>query len=207
MLLAITPGEPELIARIALAAALGAVIGLERELSEKPAGLRTHALVALGAAAFTVAGYAALDLPNANTVHPDVARIPAQVVTGIGFLGAGIIIFHGDRLRGLTTAAELWVVAALGVLCGLGYMSVAAVTALIVLVVVIGGRPLEKVLDRIRIRHLRKTDLAEALEEEAEAKRIHAEEGGVERPEAQPDGGGGGLFGGRPVTGPPRSPH
>ncbi|GAC1345555.1 MAG: hypothetical protein NVSMB29_19830 [Candidatus Dormibacteria bacterium] len=212
LLLGISPSEPELMGRIALAALLGAVIGLERELSEKPAGLRTHALVALGAAAFTVAGYAALDLPDATTFHPDVARIAAQVVTGIGFLGAGIIIFHGDRLRGLTTAAELWVVAALGVLCGLGFMTVATVTTGIVLVVVVGGRPLEKVLDRIRIRHLRRTDLAEALEEEAEAKRIHAEEGGLttDGVEHGREGGAdkaGGVLGGHPVTGPRRSPQ
>ncbi len=211
-LLAISPSQPELMGRIALAAALGAVIGIERELSEKPAGLRTHALVALGAAAFTVAGYAALDLPNASTFRPDVARIAAQVVTGIGFLGAGIIIFHGDRLRGLTTAAELWVVAALGVLCGLGFLSIAAVTTAIVLVVVIGGRPLEKVLDGIRIRHLRSTDLAEALEEDALAKRIRAEDAaqmsdGGERTDQAPDAaGGGGQLGGRGVTEPPRTP-
>lgn len=175
------PSEMELIGRIALASVLGAAIGLERELSEKPAGLRTHALVALGAAAFTVAGYAGLALPNASTFRPDVARIAAQVVTGIGFLGAGIIIFNGDRLRGLTTAAELWTVAAIGVLCGLGFELVASGATLIVLVVVVGGRPIESAVDRIRIRHLRRrrstieAELSEVIEDEREVEEALAD--------------------------------
>jgi putative Mg2+ transporter-C (MgtC) family protein len=149
------PSELELIGRVALAAACGAAIGFERELVEKPAGLRTHALVALGAAAFTVAGYGGLS-SVATGVQTDVSRIAAQVVTGVGFLGAGVVIFHGDRLRGLTTAAELWAVAGIGVLSGLGliYMSTAA-TAMI-LIIVVGGRPVERVVDRVRRRRRRR---------------------------------------------------
>ena len=153
--MSLAPSELELMGRVALAAACGAAIGFEREISEKPAGLRTHSLVALGAASFTVAGFAALGLPEAETFHPDVSRIAAQVASGIGFLGAGIIIFHGDRLRGLTTAAELWAVAAIGVLAGLGQLVVATLTTVMILFVVIGGRPLEGAIDRIRVRRYR----------------------------------------------------
>lgn len=151
-----TPSELDLTVRVALAALFGAAIGLEREFSEKPAGLRTHALVALGAAAFTVGGYAMLALPDAAILRPDPTRIAAQVVSGIGFLGAGVVIFHGDRLRGLTTAAELWTVAAIGLLCGLGLTIVAGAATTITLVVVVGGRPIEAAVDRVRIRRLRR---------------------------------------------------
>lgn len=163
--MALGPSEAELIGRVALAGVCGGLIGFERELSEKPAGLRTHALVALGAAAFTVAGFAGVGLPDAASFRPDVARIAAQVASGIGFLGAGIIIFHGDRLRGLTTAAELWSVAAIGVLSGLGYLLVAAVTTAFILLVLVGGRPLETAVDRMRIRRQRKRGLAAPMEE------------------------------------------
>jgi len=147
------PTELELIGRITLAAVCGAAIGFERELVEKPAGLRTHALVALGAAAFTVAGFAAVDPSGLS--RTDISRIAAQVASGIGFLGAGIIIFHGDRVRGLTTAAEMWAVAAIGVLSGLGFIATAGATTALILIVVVGGRPLEAVVDRVRRRRLR----------------------------------------------------
>ena len=94
------------------AAGLGSAIGLERELAAQPAGFRTHVLVALGSAMFTVVG---TDLAGS-----DPSRIAAQVVTGVGFLGAGAILRDGGNVRGLTTAASLWVSAAAGVACGLG---------------------------------------------------------------------------------------
>ena len=147
------PTEAELLARIALAAGLGLLIGAERELFSKPAGMRTHALVAVGAAAFTVAGYGALAAPGAAQARPDVARIAAQVVSGIGFLGAGVIIFHRDRVRGVTTAADIWVDAAIGVLCGLGLLWVAAGTAAIVLLCVVGLSPVERRMARFRSEH------------------------------------------------------
>jgi putative Mg2+ transporter-C (MgtC) family protein len=93
------------------AAVLGGAIGFERELDAQAAGLRTHTLVALGAALFTVAG--------ADALHTDPTRVAAQVVTGIGFLGAGAILREGATVRGLTTAASLWVTAAAGVAVGL----------------------------------------------------------------------------------------
>jgi putative Mg2+ transporter-C (MgtC) family protein len=151
----VAPSELELVARVAIATVCGAAIGLEREFSDKPAGLRTHALVAMGAAAFTVAGFAAYgSLGTGVTIDP--ARIAAQVVNGIGFLGAGVVIFTGDRLRGLTTAAELWAVAAIGVLTGLGMWMVGAAATAMILIIIVGGRPLESMIDRMRLRRVRR---------------------------------------------------
>jgi putative Mg2+ transporter-C (MgtC) family protein len=138
------PTDAELLGRVALAAGLGLLIGGEREFSAKPAGMRTHAVVAVGAAAFTVAGFGALAAPGALQTRPDVARIAAQVVSGIGFLGAGVIIFQKDRVRGVTTAADIWADAAIGVLCGLGLLWVAAGTTALLLLVVAGLRPIER---------------------------------------------------------------
>jgi putative Mg2+ transporter-C (MgtC) family protein len=110
------------LARLALATALGAVIGLERELDEKAAGLRTHMLVALGAALFTlVSAYGFSEFVGKDHVSFDPSRIAAQIVTGIGFLGAGVIFRSGFTVRGLTTAASLWLVAAIGMAAGVGY--------------------------------------------------------------------------------------
>ncbi len=173
-----TPSEYELLGRVAVATACGALVGMEREFFEKPAGLRTHALVALGSAAFTVAGYAALSTASAGAGSTtDVARIAAQVVNGIGFLGGGIVIFNGDKLRGLTTAAEVWSVAAIGVLSGLGMIDVAVAATLMILLVVIGGRPVEKVLDRVRRRNLlRRRSARRAKGESPDREEMEAEE-------------------------------
>ena len=119
----------ELALRLIVAAILGASIGLEREWRDHPAGMRTHLLVSLGAAAFTVLSIEAFKGPGA-----DPARIAAQIVTGIGFLGAGAILKHGAAIKGLTTAASLWVVAAVGMAAGAGAWGVAVATTLIVLV-------------------------------------------------------------------------
>jgi putative Mg2+ transporter-C (MgtC) family protein len=132
-----TLDSPELVLRLALAAFLGAAIGLERELREREAGLRTHLLVSLGSAVFTVVsayGFHAFLSSGANVVRADPTRIAAQIVTGIGFLGAGAIIRQGLSVRGLTTAATLWVVAAIGMACGAGYYSAAVVTTVLVIV-------------------------------------------------------------------------
>ncbi|HEX2057177.1 MAG TPA: MgtC/SapB family protein [Actinomycetota bacterium] len=129
---AATLDEYELVLRIVLAAALGGLIGFERELSDQPAGFRTHMLVSVGAALFTVAGaYGVEELfdGTATRVRFDPTRVAAQIVTGIGFLGAGAIIQQGFSVRGLTTAASLWVTAAVGLATGLGYYWGAAITA------------------------------------------------------------------------------
>ena len=126
----------EVVLRIVLAAALGGAIGLERELREREAGLRTHMLVSVGAALFTmVSAYAWTDwrFSTEEGLVFDPTRIAAQVVTGIGFLGAGAIIRQGLSVRGLTTAATLWVVAAIGMAAGVGYYWAAVVTTGLVL--------------------------------------------------------------------------
>jgi len=126
-----------LLLRLALAGVLGAAVGLERELREREAGLRTHLLVSLGACLFTLAGaYGFRDffVSSGALVRTDPTRIAAQVVSGIGFLGAGAIIRQGLSVRGLTTAATLWVVAAIGLAAGAGYYSAAVITTVLVLV-------------------------------------------------------------------------
>ena len=147
--------------RLALAALLGGLIGFERELREREAGLRTHLLVSLGSALFTIVGaygfHAFLD-SGANVVRADPTRIAAQIVTGIGFLGAGAIIRQGLSVRGLTTAATLWVVAAIGMACGAGWYSAAVVTTL---VTIFSLGPLRlvayKMIDRIKPEENRMT--------------------------------------------------
>lgn len=115
--------------RLVVALVLGAVIGWERELQHMPAGFRTHALVSLGSAIFTVVSAYAFSGPGS-----DPTRIAAQVVTGVGFLGGGAIIHYGGTVRGLTTAASLWAVAAVGMAAGAGLFLVATVSAVLVIV-------------------------------------------------------------------------
>jgi putative Mg2+ transporter-C (MgtC) family protein len=127
----------ESLLRLALAAVLGGLIGVERELREREAGLRTHLLVALGSALFTIVGaygFHAFLESGESVVRADPTRIAAQIVTGIGFLGAGAIIRQGLSVRGLTTAATLWVVAAVGLAAGAGYYSAAVITTALVLI-------------------------------------------------------------------------
>ena len=119
----------EYMIRLLIAAVLGAIIGLDREYRTKAAGFRTHFLVALGSALFMI------DLPKDQmTLRMDPARIAAQVVTGIGFIGAGTIIFQKNMVKGLTTAAGLWVTAAIGLACGVGMYWLAAMTTVLVLI-------------------------------------------------------------------------
>ena len=118
--------------RIGAAVGLGALVGVERGLREKSAGLTTHALLSLGACAF------ALISVDAFPPGADPSRVAAQIVTGVGFLGAGTIIRSGGSVRGLTTAATLWVVAAVGTGCGLGFIrpsAAIAATAVVTLIV------------------------------------------------------------------------
>jgi putative Mg2+ transporter-C (MgtC) family protein len=130
--------------RLALAAALGGAIGLEREYRHKPAGLRTNILIALGSALFSILSVEV----GAGAGSPD--RIAAQVVTGIGFLGAGAILRSGENVHGLTTAATIWVNAAIGMAAGLGSYTVAAVAAAITLGVLALMPVMEKMVDRRR---------------------------------------------------------
>lgn len=142
----------ELVARLALAVVLCGLVGLEREARDQPAGLRTHILVGLGSALFTlVSAYAFLDFrrplpgPGGTAVtYYDPTRIAAQIVAGIGFLGAGAIIRQGISVRGLTTAAALWISAAVGMAAGAGYYPGAVATTLLALVALVGLRGLRE---------------------------------------------------------------
>ena len=130
--------EYEFLLRIFVAAVLGGLIGLEREYRAKEAGFRTHFLVALGSAVFMiVSAYGFSDVPLAEGTHRwDVSRIAAQVVSGIGFIGAGTIIFRKaeNMVSGLTTAAGLWVTAAIGLACGGGMYILSIASTIMVLV-------------------------------------------------------------------------
>ena len=131
------PIELEMALRLLLAAALGAIIGYQRERASKPAGLRTHVLICVGAALFTVAsiyGFGALGDP---------ARVAAGIVTGIGFLGAGAIIRGGHGIvAGLTTAATIWVVSGIGLAAGAGLYLLSAVATVIILIVLLLPHPI-----------------------------------------------------------------
>lgn len=144
----------EVLLRVVLAGVLGGAIGVEREIREREAGLRTHLLVAVGAALFTLVsayGWHDFHFSNQSGVTYDPTRIAAQIVTGIGFLGAGAIIRQGLSVRGLTTAASLWVVAAIGIASGAGYYSGAVITTVVVLVSLWPLRILAyRIIERIR---------------------------------------------------------
>lgn len=131
--------------RLLAGAVLGAAVGAEREIHGHPAGMRTHLLVAVGSAMFTVLGIFAFAAPNAP-VSSDPARIAAQIVSGIGFLGAGAILKDGLSIRGLTTAASLWAVAAVGMSAGAGEYVIALVGTVIILVSL---WPLNRIADRL----------------------------------------------------------
>jgi putative Mg2+ transporter-C (MgtC) family protein len=141
-----TIGWAEVLLRLFVAAALGAAIGLERELRERQAGLRTHLVVSVGSALFTlVSAYGFTDFG----VRVDPTRIAAQIVTGIGFLGAGAIIRQGLSVRGLTTAATLWLVAAIGMAAGAGFWE-GALVATLGAIITLG--PLRVIAFRVLVR-------------------------------------------------------
>lgn len=134
--------DGELLLRLGMAVGLCALIGLERSARDEVAGLRTHTLVGLGAALFTlVSAYGFTDYVGTHQVA-DPTRIAAQIVSGIGFLGAGAIIRQGANVRGVTTASSLWIVAAIGMACGAGFYLGAVVTTALVLVVLVFMRAL-----------------------------------------------------------------
>lgn len=145
--------------RLAVALILGAAIGFERERGERAAGMRTHALVCVGSALIMiVSAYGFSDLPSSSNVSLDPSRIAAQVVSGIGFLGAGVILLREEIVRGLTTAAGLWFVAGIGLACGGGLLRLAVVATALALVILVALRPVERWLfprrraHRVRLR-------------------------------------------------------
>lgn len=134
--------------RVALAALLGGVIGLERGFREKQAGLRTNMLVAMGAALFTVSSiqFAEFYLNWPGSIRFDPSRIISNIVTGIGFLGGAIVFRTGHRVSGVTTAASIWAVTAVGIAAGAGrYITAAGATVLIVIVLLVVGLIEQKV--------------------------------------------------------------
>lgn len=130
--------------RLALAVLLGGIIGAERQVAGQSAGLRTHVLVALGAAVFVLGGIT-------GTEDPNVTRVLQGVAAGVGFIGAGAILrsIKGDRVRGLTTAGSIWVAAAMGASAGLGEYALASASGLITVVVLCALRPLSRGLSKL----------------------------------------------------------
>ena len=129
--------------RLGSAVAIGGLVGLDRGLRQKPAGLRTHALVALGAALMTYTG-----IELAPTEPSAITRVLQGVIAGVGFLGGGVILrdAQDQRVRGLTTAASIWIVAGLGMACGAGHWRTGLVASCLTLVVLMGGRRIEQLL-------------------------------------------------------------
>lgn len=141
---------PDDLISIILATVLGAGIGLERELSGKAAGLRTNLLICLGAGVFTI-----ISREMATGAEDTVTRIAAQIVTGVGFLGAGAIIQDRGGVHGLTTAATIWLVASIGMACGARFYYLAIISTLIAVIVLVGLGKLSKHLDRYAGKHKR----------------------------------------------------
>ena len=136
--------EWEILLRIIIAAGLGAVIGMERERSNQPAGLRTHIILVVGSAlAMTLSINIAIQFKS-QVLNGDPGRIAAQVVSGIGFLGAGAILRYGTNIRGLTTATSLWTLAMVGMVVGAGYYIAAVGTTLLLLGVLTAMNILER---------------------------------------------------------------
>ena len=129
---------------------MGMAIGIEREIREHSAGLRTHMLVALGACLFTlVSAYGFESIKGAGLDHPEPTRVASNIVTGVGFLGAGSILREGLSVRGLTTAATMWIVAAVGMAVGLGMYFAAGVTVGLTLVSLLILRPVRQRLHEL----------------------------------------------------------
>lgn len=146
--------ELDILVKLLLAAVAGGLVGLEREKHGRPAGLRTNLLVSVGACAMMIVSeafyvkYGMLDAESA--VRFDPSRVAAQIVTGIGFLGAGVILKEGISVRGLTTAASLWVVAGLGMAFGMGYFSLGVITTVLVLISLVFLKNLDPLIRKDR---------------------------------------------------------
>jgi putative Mg2+ transporter-C (MgtC) family protein len=146
-------GNEQTLLRLGAALILGSVLGLNRELHGKAAGLRTHALVCLGAA---IATLLALGPPEhwGSVDRNAVSRVVQGLLTGVGFLGAGVILRDPmGHVTGLTTAATIWICAVLGIVCGLGYWMLLGIAAVITLVLLLVGRPIERLAEKLFHRH------------------------------------------------------
>jgi putative Mg2+ transporter-C (MgtC) family protein len=176
--------DDDVVVRLIAATVFGGIIGFEREARDQEAGLRTHMAVALGAAMFGVVstlGFLEFDQPRADsTVQVDVSRVASNVVVGIGFLGAGVIFRQGNTIKNLTTAASMWVVAAIGLACGVGDVTTGAVGTVVLLVTLFALRPIRRWIHRasasrppvtVQVRLRRDADPAAAIAA------LHAREG------------------------------
>lgn len=147
---------PEIFLRLLIAMLIGCAIGIDRNLRGKPSGMKTLGLVALGSALATMASMN-FALASDDYSHDAASRAIQGVITGIGFLGAGVIIHEqvSEKVRGLTTAASIWVTAAVGIVCGLGWWQVALMTTVLILLLFTIGRKIE---DAIHQRWMKKND-------------------------------------------------
>lgn len=153
MLLVVLSGNEETALRLGAALIVGTILGLNRELHGKPAGLRTHALVSLGAALATVV---VLRSPEGSLAADQnaIGRVVQGILTGVGFLGAGVILHDpGGHISGLTTAATIWLCAVLGLVCGLGHWGALGIAVVLTALVLAFGRPLERLAERLFKRH------------------------------------------------------
>ena len=152
--------DTNILIRIIFAIILGSAIGLERELTNKSAGLRTQIMVCLGSCIFTILSI--YGFATAVTLYPlgDPSRVAAQIITGIGFIGAGTVMRQGLTVTGLTTASTLWIVAAVGMACGCGKLSIAVVSTVLAIAVLVLVRILEvKIMPR-NLKHMRKIKIS-----------------------------------------------
>jgi len=133
--------------RIVLSAFLGGIIGMEREVHRHPAGLRTHILVCMGSSLIMLTSIYVFDIYR-NIANVDPSRIAAGVITGIGFIGAGAIMRYGESVKGLTTAATLWIVSAVGLATGCGFYIAAIITTFVATIVLLFLRNFEKKLTK-----------------------------------------------------------
>lgn len=165
----------EAILRLFFALLLGSIIGMEREFTQQPAGLRTHILVCLGSAVFTILSIsnltAGMDLGSVAAgadirITRDPARIAAQIVTGIGFIGGGAVLRHGASVRGLTTAASLWMMASIGMLAGTGHYRLSLVATLITFLVLFTIGNVERSVFRKHLKTFNRLKLVVTLKPE-----------------------------------------
>ncbi|MCB2293759.1 MgtC/SapB family protein [Clostridium algoriphilum] len=169
----------EVAIRLALAVVVGGLIGYEREFKNRPAGFRTHILVCLGAAITSMIQlYSIEDATNMIIQHPelqnamkaDIGRLGAQVITGVGFLGAGTIIHEKGSVKGLTTAASIWTVACIGLAVGLGYYTLTILSTICVFIVLVFLKTFESRffkntnILKLEIEYINKRDMVEKLE-------------------------------------------
>jgi putative Mg2+ transporter-C (MgtC) family protein len=143
----------EALVRLLVAVVLGAAVGIEREVNDQPAGLRTHIAICLGASIFGIVSTLGFDEfvvsdRNSTNVNVDVTRVASQVVVGIGFLGAGVIFRRGNVIKNLTTGASLWTVAAIGLAAGVGDITMAAIATAVLLVSLVVLRPVRTFVRR-----------------------------------------------------------